>query len=90
MCERSEQCAGNERTRIIISASDDEVGGPQGAIRARDVRAADLQEEPAKRVEKRANSPTQSFRRIRRRRRQPANIAASGAIRHSERSERSN
>ncbi len=29
---------------------------PQGAIRARDVRAADVQEEPTKCVEKRANS----------------------------------
>ena len=36
------------------SRSDDEVGGYKGAIRACDVRAADLQEEPTKRVEKRA------------------------------------
>jgi hypothetical protein len=41
------------------------------AIRARDVRAADLQEEPTKRIQNRANSPTQAFRRIRRRRRLP-------------------
>jgi hypothetical protein len=32
----------------------DEVGGIQGAIRARDVRAADLQEKPTKRVVARA------------------------------------
>jgi hypothetical protein len=32
------------------SASVDEVGGLHGAIRARDVRAADLQEKPTKRV----------------------------------------
>jgi hypothetical protein len=42
---------------------------PPGAIRARDVRAADLQEEPTKRIENRVASPTRSFRRIRRRRR---------------------
>jgi hypothetical protein len=41
------------------------------AIRARDVRAADLQEEPTKRIQNRADSPTQAFRRIRRRRRLP-------------------
>jgi hypothetical protein len=35
-----------------------------GAIRARDVRAADLQEEPTKRLENTAGSPTRSFRRI--------------------------
>jgi hypothetical protein len=33
----------------------DEVGGFESAIRARDVRAADLQEEPTKRVETRAD-----------------------------------
>jgi dihydroorotate dehydrogenase len=37
----------------------------------RDVRAADLQEEPTKRVENQAGSSTQSFRRVRRRRRLP-------------------
>ena len=61
------------------SLSDDEVGGPQSAIRARDVRAADLQEEPTKRV---------MTERIVRQNRFvgadedggfPANIAASGA-----------
>jgi hypothetical protein len=41
----------SEQTRFL-SASDDEVGGLHGAIRARDVRAADLQDEPTKRVEK--------------------------------------
>ena len=40
----------------------------QRAIRARDVRAADLQEKPTKRVENRADLLTQSFRRIQRRR----------------------
>jgi hypothetical protein len=59
------------------------------AIRARDVRAADLQEEPTKPVRKRADSPTQSFRRIRRGRRLSANIAASGAS-HLTQRERSN
>jgi hypothetical protein len=62
------------------SASDDEVGGPQGAIRARDVRAADLQEEPTKRLENRELT-------LRHNRfvgsdedgGSPANIAASGA-----------
>jgi hypothetical protein len=33
------------------SPSDDEVGGINSAIRARDVRAADLQEEPTNRME---------------------------------------
>ncbi len=63
-----------------------------GAIRARDVRAADLQEEPTKRIASRADSSRQSFRRIRRRRRllgehrrehsEPSDTAsaASGAI----------
>jgi hypothetical protein len=37
----------SEGTRFS-SPSDDEVGGIQSAIRARDVRAADLQEEPTK------------------------------------------
>ena len=43
----------------------------QSAIRARDVRAADLQEKPTKLVTSRAKSSTQAFRRIRRRRRLP-------------------
>jgi hypothetical protein len=63
------------------------------AIRARDVRAADLQEEPTKPAE-RADLPRQSFGRIRRRRRlpgehrsersEPSDTAslASGAIKH--------
>ena len=33
---------------MLSSASDDEVGGIQGAIRARDVRAADLHEKRRK------------------------------------------
>ena len=63
----------------------------QSAVRARDVRAADLQEEPRKRVKKQL-FPGRSFRRIRRRRRLPGEhrsersepldtaSAASGAI----------
>ena len=35
----------------LSSRSDDEVGGLERAIRARDVRAADLQEEPTKHAE---------------------------------------
>jgi hypothetical protein len=38
------------------SQSDDEEGGYESAIRARDVRAADLQEEQTKCVENRADS----------------------------------
>jgi hypothetical protein len=37
----------SEQTRSS-STSDDEAGGLEGAIRARDVRAADLEEEPTK------------------------------------------
>jgi hypothetical protein len=40
----------------LSSSSDDEVGGLKGAICARDVRAAELQEEPTKRIESRAAS----------------------------------
>jgi len=40
------------------SWSDDEVGTLQGAIRARDVHAAVLQEEPTKRFQTRADSAT--------------------------------
>ena len=43
----------SERT-CSWSSSDDEVGSCQRAIRARDVRAADLQEEPTKPAENRA------------------------------------
>ena len=73
------------------SPTDDEVGALQGAIRARDVRAADLQEEPTKRVQKGAAFRHDRFvgsdedggsQRISQR--------AERAIRHSERSERSN
>jgi hypothetical protein len=39
----------SEGTRFS-STSDDEVGGLPSAIRARDVRAADLQEEPTKHI----------------------------------------
>jgi hypothetical protein len=63
-----------------------------GAIRARDVRAADLQEKPTKRVKNKAGLPRQSFRWIRRRRRLPSETSqrAERAIKHSEHSERSN
>jgi hypothetical protein len=56
---------------MLSFPSDDEVGGLNGTIRASDVRAADLQEEPTKRPENRASCPTRSFHRIRRRRRLP-------------------
>ena len=60
-------------------------------IRARDVRAADLQEKPTKQDENRADS-TRELRRIRRRRRLPGEHRSERqrAIRQSERSERSN
>jgi hypothetical protein len=40
---------------MLSSPSDDKVGALHGAIRARDVRAADRQAEPSKRVENRAD-----------------------------------
>jgi hypothetical protein len=52
--------------------------------RPRDVRAADLQEKPTERTE--LGKPRgQSFRRVRRRRRLPANIAASEASHRTQR-----
>jgi hypothetical protein len=75
----------SEGTRFS-SPNDDEVGGLPGAIRARDVRAADLQEEPTKRVE--------NLQMILRHRGfvgsdedggYPANIAASGASQKTQR-----
>ena len=86
----------SEGTRFS-SRSDDKVGGTKSAIRARDVRAADLQEE--------RRNPSRTELILRHSRfvgadeysRSPANIAASTAshqtkraIRHSQRSERSN
>jgi hypothetical protein len=67
-------------------------GRHSSAIRASDVRAADLQEEPTKTGRQQADFPVQSFRRI------PTKTAAScrttprakRPIRQSERSERSN
>ena len=53
---------------VLSSASDDDDGGLSGAIRASDVRAADLQEEPTKRVGGEVTLH-QKFHRIRRRRR---------------------
>jgi hypothetical protein len=97
---RSEHCERSNQTRIARRRAEEEGGDtpfvperrrsrrPQGAIRARDVRAADLQEEPTKRVEQRADSATRSFRRIRRRRRLPGDIAASGASHETERAQR--
>jgi hypothetical protein len=58
-----------EPTRFS-SASDDEVGGFQSAIRTSDVRAAALQEERTKRRQREVTLH-QEFRRIRRRRRLP-------------------
>jgi len=78
-----------ERGDTLSSLSDDEVGELKSAIRARDVRAAGLQEEPTKRGENRADFQTSSFRRIRRRRRLPANIAASGASQQAQRAKAS-
>ena len=78
------------RTRSS-SRNDDEVGGLQRAIPRPRFRAADLQEEPTKRVATRAGSQIHrfvgsdedgGFRR--------ASQRAARAIRHSERSERSN
>jgi hypothetical protein len=51
--DRATMLRRSEGTRSS-SRSDDEVGGYKSAIRACDVRAADLQKEPTKRVEKRA------------------------------------
>jgi hypothetical protein len=70
----------------------DEIGGLQSAIRARDVRAADLQEDPTKPVENSAgfrktlvsSDPTKTAAPRRTSKR------AKRAIRHSERRERSN
>ena len=56
---------------VLSSASDDEVGGIISAIRARDVRAADLQEKPTKTVEIELLRQ-RCFRRMRRRRRLPS------------------
>jgi hypothetical protein len=68
----------SEQTRFS-SASDDEVGALQGAIRARDVRAADLQEEPTKRVETEPILRRGRFVGSNEDGGSPANIAASGA-----------
>jgi hypothetical protein len=62
----------------LSSPSDDEVGGPNGAIRARDVRAADLQEKPTK-LENRTDPPTRCFVGFDEDGGSTANIAASGA-----------
>jgi hypothetical protein len=55
----------------LSSPSDDEVGGSPARSARSDVRAADLQEKPTKRLKKRGDSPAQAFRRIGRRRRLP-------------------
>jgi hypothetical protein len=67
-----------EGTRFS-SPSDDEVGELKGAIRARDVRAADLQEEPTKRLENGAILRHNRFVGSDEDGGSPANIAASGA-----------
>jgi hypothetical protein len=80
----------NDGTRFS-SRSDDEVGGHKSAIRARNVRAADLQEGPTKRVEKEHILRRNRFVGSDEDGGSPTNIAASEAsIRYSERSERSN
>jgi hypothetical protein len=73
-----------EQTRLS-SASDDEVSELEGAIRARDVHAADLQEEPTKRVENGAESSTHRFVESDEDGGYTANIAASGASHSTER-----
>ena len=60
----------------------------QSAIRARDVRAADLQEKPTKRVENRADAPQSHFVGFDEDGGYPANIAASGASQGTERAQR--
>jgi hypothetical protein len=76
----------NEPTRFS-SASDDEVGGYKAAIRARDVRAADLQEEPTKRVDNRADLEQDRFVVSDEDGGSPANIAASGASNWTQRTQ---
>jgi uncharacterized protein (DUF697 family) len=60
----------------------------RSAIRARDVRAADLQEDPTKPNRERADPPRESLRRIGRRGGSPANIAASAASDQTQRARR--
>ncbi len=98
---RRSQCTkGGWHIRIAQRRAEEEGGDtlfvPEGrrsrrlrsAIRAGDVRAADLQEEPTKRIRDGDGSARRSFRRIRRRRRLPERISqrAQRAIRRSERS----
>jgi hypothetical protein len=66
----------------------EEGSGFQGAIRARDVRAADLQEEPMKRAENRAHSATSRFVGSDEDGGFLANIAASGASDQAQRAQR--
>jgi hypothetical protein len=68
----------SEPTRFL-SASDDEVGGLHGAIRAREVRAADLQEEPTNRMRTELIRRHGRFVGFDEDGGSPANIAASGA-----------
>src|SRR4029453_15650900 len=83
---RAPPCRGRTRGHAFSSPSDDEAGGTKARYRADDVRPADLQEEPTKHFEKpEASLTTQSFRRIRRTRRPPANIAASWASHSTQR-----
>jgi hypothetical protein len=70
------------------SPSDDEVGGFQGAIRAPDVRAADLQEEATKPVETELIFRHSRFVGFDEDGGSPANIAASGASRSTQRAQR--
>jgi hypothetical protein len=66
----------------------EEGSGCKRAIRARGVRAADLQEEPTKPTENKAHPQVSHFRRVRRRQRLPGTIAASGASHQTQRAQR--
>ena len=70
------------------SSWSDEVGALQGAIRARDVRAADLQEEPMKRLQNRAALRHDRFGGSDEDGGSQANIAASGASNGTQRAQR--
>src|SRR5215217_5976144 len=89
--------AEEERGTRPSSPRDDEEGDHPARSGARDVRDAALQDEPTKRLKNSAGSLTQSFRRIRRRRRLPSEHrsersepsdtanAVSGAIKYEQR-----
>jgi hypothetical protein len=66
-------------SRGVLSSASGGGGGFRSAIRARDVRAAALQEEPTKRVENRTDSRHDRFVGSDEDGGSPADIAASGA-----------